>query len=952
MTFVPLSQSTVHRQGLHVRTLDMLFAYARLPQWLILLNAVAMIPLLWGYTAHAPLLVWVVIVAILTLLRMLLVRHYQAGSDTQRARLRWPAMFYLGNLASGLCLGWVPIGLVPVENLMLQAPSYALTVGITLCVSAIYAYRLSSFLAFAVPALLMPSLYLLAQSDPASPYWGLMGSILFFCLVVGAVFVNRAIGIALQASLHNESLVERLEEAHRRAEALNQQLTHEIQQRRQAEQGLRDSYGVLEERVALRTAELETASTALKSSETQLTLAMEASQIGLWDWNLDTDSVVHSHLEEIFGLPPESVGFMRTDLAPRVHPDDTALVRETLVKHMKMQTPSYRIEYRIRHADNRWIWVEDSGSAVERDADGRALRMIGTRRDISARKIQDEQAQLAAIVFEATAEGVFILDPDLRILRVNTAFSAITGYAAEEVLGQPIADTNKTTKNQISFKALRELLQRSDRWEGERLSQRRSGELYPQWLQLTVVRNSNGIITHYVGFFADLSVRRQTEEQLQYLASHDSLTELANRSLFTQRLHEAIARARPENLKLALMHVDLDRFKHINDTLGHSVADELLRQVAVRLREVTPATDTLARLSADEFVIIVEQDTSHARLKHRADLILDYLRLPLTINEHELVVTASIGISQFPESAQDSLVLITQANQAMQHAKHLGGNSFQFFTSHLPGYSLERLQLENQLRKALDDDQLIVHYQPKLQLANDRINGAEALVRWEHPEQGLLMPGAFIEIAEETGMIVALGDAVLNKACMQASEWYHHGPSPICIAVNLSVQQLRQSNFAERVQQILTDTDLPASMLEFELTESMLLEHIDAVSENISRLQQMGIRLAIDDFGTGYSSLAYLKRFPISTLKIDRAFVGELDEQATQSPQNRDAAIIRAIIAMAHSLDLIVVAEGVEHDGQLAFLKDNGCDEVQGYLISRPVPASAFTALLTESVEA
>lgn len=950
MTFAPNPQSAVSRQQLRLRSLDMLFSFARVPQWLIMLNAVAMIPLLWSHASAGQLLGWAGVVAVLTLARILLVGRYQAAPARDRVRLRWPAMLYLGNLAAGLCIFWLHVVLVPTDDFTLQAPPYALTAGISLCVSIIYAYRFSAFLFFSLPAWLLPSLYLLFQGDASSPYWGLMGSILFFCLLMGAAFINRSIVLSLQASLENELLVNRLEEARRQAEDLNYQLTQEIQQRRQAEQGLRDSHAVLEERVATRTAELEQASAALKSSEAQLTLAMDASQLGLWDWNLHTDEVVHSHLEEIFGLPSDAVTSMRKHLSPRVHPDDADMVRSTLISHMRESEGSYRIEYRVKHANGRWIWVEDSGKAVERDEQGRVLRMIGTRRDISARKLQDEQAQLAATVFEASAEGIFILDPELRILTVNNAFSAITGFAAEDVVGLPIADTSKTTKNQLSFKELREILQNNDRWEGERISQRRSGELYPQWLQVTVVRSAYGNVTHYVAFFADLSVRRQTEEQLQYLSSHDSLTELANRSMFTQRLQEFTARARQQSQKLALMHVDLDRFKHINDTLGHSVADELLRQVALRLREITPEHDMLARLSADEFVIIVERDTARDRLEHRAGLILDFLRLPLTIGEHELVITASIGISEFPHSARDSLVLITQANQAMQHAKHLGGNSFQFFTEQLPSYSLERLQLENQLRKALDEDQLIVHYQPKLHLASDRIQGAEALVRWQHPEKGMLLPGSFIEMAEETGMIVALGEAVLTKACVQASEWYHRGPAPVCVAVNLSVQQLRQSNFAARVERILLDTQLPASMLEFELTESMLLEHVDAVSTNIAQLQRMGIRLAIDDFGTGYSSLAYLKRFPISTLKIDRAFIGELGE-TTPGVRNQDAAIIRAIIAMAHSLDLVVVAEGVEHDGQLEFLKENLCDEVQGYLISRPVAAAELTALLTESAE-
>ncbi|MFO7705818.1 MAG: EAL domain-containing protein [Halopseudomonas sp.] len=502
------------------------------------------------------------------------------------------------------------------------------------------------------------------------------------------------------------------------------------------------------------------------------------------------------------------------------------------------------------------------------------------------------------------------------------------------------------------FSDLKTLLQSADRWEGERIGHRRSGELYPQWMQLAVVRDSSGTISHYVGFFADLSVHRQTEAQLQYLTTHDALTQLANRNMFTQRLQEATSRARQTGSTLALMHVDLDRFKYINDTLGHKVADELLQQVARRLRELTPESDSLARLSADEFVIIIEHDTQQAQLEQRANQVLEVLRQPVTIGEHELIITASVGLSQFPKTAHDNLLLITQANQAMQHAKHLGGNGFQFFTDNLQACGLDRLQLENQLRKALEDDQLVVHYQPKLHLATDQIGAAEALVRWQHPERGLVMPAQFIDIAEETGMIIALGDAVLVKACQQASEWYHYGPTPIRVAVNLSVQQLRQTHFAERIAQILANVNLPAEMLELELTESMLLEHLDAVTENLASLQAMGITLAIDDFGTGYSSLAYLKRFPISTLKIDRAFISELNEFGDDNAADHDAAIVRAIIAMAHSLNMMVVAEGVETAGQLNFLKRHGCDEVQGYLISRPLAASGVTALLVEHAEA
>ncbi|UAW98362.1 EAL domain-containing protein [Halopseudomonas nanhaiensis] len=939
MAFPQQGYPTTQQKDLRVRQLDLLYEYSRLPQWLILLAAVVTTVLVWNQVGHTILFSWLLALLVLAGLRSQLVKRYHAASDTHRLRLRWRALFYLGNALTGLSLGIGQILMVPLDNFAVQAPVYGLASGVGICVAVIYANRFLAFASFVVPTFAPATLYLLSQDDSTSPYWGMMGVTLFGCILLAGAFINRSSLRALIASEHSNALVNRLEEARRQAEGLNQQLAREIQQRRQAEQSLRESHDILEQRVDQRTAELEEAGQALRSSQTQLSLALEASELGLWDWDLASDRVYHSHVQEIFGLSPDAVRTMEQDLRPLIHPEDAEPVRQTLVRHLKDQTSAYRIEYRVRHADGRWVWVEDSGRAVERDAAGRVKRMIGTRRDITARRHQAEAAQLAATVFEATSDGIFILDPQLHILTVNKAFSVITGYARSDVLRRAIINMGME-KDREDFDRLRQYLAEQDHWQGERLGKRRSGELYPQWLQLAVVRDNQGLVTHYVGFFADLTTRRQTEEQVKYLTNYDPLTQLANRNLFTQRLNETAGRARKTGEHLALMHIDLDRFKYINDTLGHDVADQLLRTVAERLNDLVPDAQILARLSADEFVVIVEQHTAKGELARLAEQLLAGLKRPVTIDGHELVITASIGISQFPQTARDALLMITQANQAMQHAKHLGGNSFQFFTRDLQSYSIERLQLENQLRKALDENQLVVHYQPKLHLASDRIRSAEALVRWKHPQRGLVMPGEFIEMAEETGLILALGDTVLQQACAQASRWYHQGPAPVAVAVNLSVQQLRQSQFAQRVQGILDECDLPADMLELELTESMLLEHSDEVTRNIAELQNMGIRLSVDDFGTGYSSLAYLKRFPLHTLKIDRGFVSGVSEEG------RDAAIVRAIIAMSHSLGLNVVAEGVENHAQLAFLKHNGCDEVQGYLISKPLPAGDFTALL------
>ena len=923
------------------RQLDMLYAYSRLPQWLMLLCASAIVLVMWSHAPAALLLGWLAVICALALLRSLLVARYRARSDQQRQQLRWYLLFYLGNLASGLSLACVHIFIVPLEHFELQALSYAAATGIALCVSIIYATRFMAFISFALPAWLPPTLFLLWQDDATSPYWGLMGISLFACVLLAAAYLNRTATAILAANERNRTLLHNLDDARRQAETLNQQLTLEVHQRRQAEQQLRQSHQHLEQRVSERTAELQATSERLQASEARLNLAIEASQLGLWDWNLVTDEVYHSHLEEIFGLSSSAVTRMLDHLTPLVHPDDRQLVRSTLIQHMQGATAAYRIEYRVQHAAGHWVWVEDSGRAVEWDKQGRVTRMIGTRRDVSERRHREQQSLLAATVFDATSEGIFILDREFRILTVNQAFSFITGYAADDIRGSAMDQLSSDPDRNRFYQHLKTTLEAEDRWQGELIEQRRSGEHYPQWLQLTLVRNAQGQVTHYVGFCSDQTSHRQTEQRLQYLANFDPLTQLANRNLFTQQLEEAVSRARQYQQEVALLHIDLDRFKHINETLGHHVADNLLRQVAQRLTDTIGDSASAARLSADEFVLILEGHLQRRDISQLADRLLHNLRRPLLLDGHELVISASIGISLFPQSAHDGLLLITQANQAMQHAKYLGGDGYQFYSDSLQAHGLERLQLENQLRKALDDQQLVVYFQPKQDLPDGQLRSAEALVRWQHPEHGLLSPAAFIDLAEETGLIIRLGEQVLQQACIDAGHWYHSG-HPMQVAVNLSVQQLRQHGFADLVTRILDNSGLPPHCLQLELTESMLLEQLGVVEDNIAALRALGVTLAIDDFGTGYSSLAYLKRFPISTLKIDRSFIAGLQHGA------EDAAIVRAIIVMGHSLGLQVVAEGVEDEAQRQVLREVGCDQLQGYLIGRPMPAGELTRLLEQ----
>ena len=550
--------------------------------------------------------------------------------------------------------------------------------------------------------------------------------------------------------------------------------------------------------------------------------------------------------------------------------------------------------------------------------------------------------RLAATVFEAASEGIVIFDPDYNILAVNQAFSRVTGYEQDEMVGRKVTDIASSRDARRNFQAIHQSLEQTGSWQGELVETRKNGELYPQWLQLSVVRDIAGNMSHIVGFFADLSARRESEERMRYLTHFDELTGLANRSLFKERLREANQRVRQGGRSLALLHINLDRFKLLNDSLGHEVADQLLKQVSRRLSSAMPEADTIARLSGDEFAVLFDAYGNLSSLTRVTSRLLAKLRTPISVAGHELVVSASVGISLLPDSAREISALVSQANIAMHHAKHLGGNNFQFFTESLQASTLERLQLEIQLRKAIEDNQLEVFYQPKLSLETGRLDAAEALVRWRHPERGMVPPGDFIGLAEETGLIGSIGEIVLREACRQACEWQRQGLAPLRVSVNLSVHQLRQGKLVSLVRQVLEESGLEPRYLELELTESQLLDSVEHIISTFQQLRELGVKLAIDDFGTGYSSLSYLKRFPVDYVKIDQAFIRGLGDGT------EDAAITQAIIAMAHSLGLKVVAEGVENQVQLDFLKANGCDEVQGYLISRPLEAGALAALLAQ----
>ncbi|NUU33592.1 EAL domain-containing protein [Pseudomonas sp. C2B4] len=918
----------------------LLYQGSLLPTLFMLINGLVCAGLLWRPQRYFLITVWLVWLLSLVALRVIQVAAFDSAIPNRQAHPIWQRMFWLGSGLTGLTLAGAGIALVPADNFIQQAWVFGLIGAAALSASVAYAVSLPAFLSFTLPCLLPAIAYMFWGQEQG---WGWFGLILLGALSVVAWQVNRLIDRGLLQRFQNQALIEHLQQAQSCSDQLNQKLAKEVDQRRRAEEGLREIQVELESRVAQRSLELDAANQALSKSEARLALALKASELGLWDWNLQTDEVHHTHIQELFGLEPEYVTAMLRHLKPRLHPEDLPALRRALVDHLKGRTEDYQVEYRVRHGDGHWVWIEDRGRAVERADNGRVIRMVGTRRDISVSKALEEQQQLAATVFEAASEGIVIFDPNYALIAANQAFSRVTGYEIEDMLGRNVAELPCSRDARRHYTAIHQSLEQHGNWQGELVETRKNGEMYPQWLQLSTVRDTKGNVSHIVGFFADLSARRESEERMRYLTHYDELTGLANRSMFRERLSEAHQRVRQGGYRsLALLHINLDRFKQLNDSLGHEVADQLLQKMARRLVNALPEADTIARLSGDEFAVLFNSYGNLSSLARVATRLSNKLRIPVTVEGHELVVSASMGISLLPDNAREISALVSQSNMAMQHAKHLGGNNFQFYTDSLQASTLERLQLENQLRKAVEEKQLKVFYQPKLCLATGKLNAAEALVRWDHPTMGRVPPGDFIGLAEETGLIGPIGEFVLRQACWQACAWQRQGLEPIRVSVNLSVHQLRQGKLVSLVRQVLEETGLAPHYLELELTESQLLDSVEHIIATFQQLRDLGVKLAIDDFGTGYSSLSYLKRIPVDYVKIDQAFIRGLGEGT------EDAAITRAIIAMAHGLSLKVVAEGVERREQLEFLKGEHCDEVQGYLISRPIEADGLAGLLRE----
>jgi diguanylate cyclase (GGDEF)-like protein/PAS domain S-box-containing protein len=561
-------------------------------------------------------------------------------------------------------------------------------------------------------------------------------------------------------------------------------------------------------------------------------------------------------------------------------------------------------------------------------------------RDITERKKTEQGLRLMSRIFEDSHDAIMVTDTNASIIDINASFTSITGFSKEDVIGKNPRLMKSDVHPPSFYTAMWAKLKESGKWSGEIWDKRKNGEVYPKWLSISAVKNDAGQVSHFVGIFADITSRKEAENRLKQLAHYDPLTGLPNRTLFMEKLNWAIDWANREQRQVVLFFLDLDRFKIVNDTMGHQVGDQLLIEVANRLRGCVRKVDIVSRLAGDEFTIVLTNIEHISDVADIAQKVLDAFNKPVRLNDHDFFITTSIGITTYPDDGNDTDKLLKNADTAMYHAKSMGKNIYQFYSDFMNQKVHDELELELNLRKALDDNEFVLFYQPQIEINSGKIVGAEVLIRWKHPKLGFISPAKFIPYAERNDLILPIGYWVLRTACRQYVEWQRQGVQPFKISVNYSGVQLKQRGQIDLMANILKETGMNPENLKLELTESVVMEDAENTIKTLHEFKNMGISFSIDDFGTGYSSLSYLKRFPIDTLKIDKSFVEDI---ATDSD---DDAIASTIIAMAHNLRLSVVAEGVETKEQLDILQAKGCDQVQDYYFCHPIAQGEFESFM------
>ena len=669
----------------------------------------------------------------------------------------------------------------------------------------------------------------------------------------------------------------------------------------------------------------------LKVNESRFRLLSELSPAGIFRKNSSGEIVyVNNKITQIIGKPKNDC--LKQGWNMNIHPEDCPRVIARW-KQVSSSHDDIHEEFRFLQNNGETVWVICE-AVPNFDSNGHFIGYIGTLTDITAIKKADKKRKLSSTVFENTKDGIIITDADSNIVSVNPSFEKITGYTEEEVIGMPPSILHSGKHCNEFYENIWREIDRNGNWHGEIWNRRKNGDLFPEWLSISAIRDENGNVINYVSVFSDISEVKKSEAQLSWLAFHDPLTKLSNRLMFTERMEHGIARAKRDKSALAVLFLDFDRFKNVNDSLGHGVGDELLIKAAQRLRETLRENDSLSRFGGDEFTILIENYSSISEIYVVAEKVISMFLDPFHIEDHHLYTSVSMGISIYPTDGSTSETLLRNADSAMYRAKEKGGNIYEFYTTELTESANERVRLESEIRHGIKNKEMEVYFQPQIDLRTGKVTGAEALVRWFSPELGEVPPSRFIPIAEESIVIHELGAWVLLEACTQAVKWVNTFDKNFKVAVNISSRQMQKNDFVEVVNDVLNQTGLTGHNLELEVTEGVIMKQ--AETGVLDRLKKIGITLSIDDFGTGYSSLSYLRNLPVDRLKVDKMFVDNICKLKS------DVTIVRSVIAMGHAMGLDIIAEGVETEDQLNVLKEENCDGIQGYFIAKPMPATDF----------
>lgn len=804
--------------------------------------------------------------------------------------------------------------------------------------------KLSYFCLVFLPSLFPFLLSQIYHVSLSNPFFGLA---LNFAVIVILLCANSSYRIHRRTSrlyAENSLLVKNAEQQVAWTDELCQQLQTEVNKSKDIELQLQLNNQLLEQKVRERTYDIEQINHHLKNQQQNLDLAHEIAGIRPWDWNIkDRLITLTNHKDEKILRDSKD---HHLQLEHLIHPDDLDYFKRNMKQHLRGQIERYDATYRILLSDGSWNWVHDIGRVISRDPkNNKPLRMVGIRRDIQQERISQERLKLVASVLEQAAEGIFILNPELYYIDVNPHYEYLSGFEREQIIGKSLFDlvAQNKAEQRSNHASIIKQLQKIGSYDGEVYAKFMSGKQSALWLHINAVTDDEGRITHYVGIVSDLTERKLQEQRLSYLENYDPLTDLPNRFYYNYQLHQYLVSQKDSIQQMAVIRLNIDRFRPLNEYLSNNGGDELLRQVAQRLRMNNAEALFVAHLNGDDFAIIYEISHIRPSVQHHCERIAQAFSAPFNIYGQDYVITLSMGVAFYPDHGRQLDYLNNCAEQALNEAKNLGGNTIHFYSSQNEGLQEQGIFLERDLRKAIQNNELIVYYQPKINFSDQSIYGFEALIRWNHPEKGIIPPGLFIPLAEQTSLISDIGRLVIQQTAKQIRQWNDLGFNHICVSVNIVAQQLRRGQLLDDLDQAIDDNQISGTSLELEITESSLIENSETVKNLLNEIKQRQIHIALDDFGTGYSSLSYLADFPIDTLKIDRSFVSKIGE-------NKQEAIVSAMVAMGKAMGMTVVAEGIETEEQLAYLRDLDCDIAQGYLFSKPLPEEEATAYLTQNM--